>query len=33
VARYRGHGNVESASNWSCHASAHGHAHDRDDDD
>ena len=36
VARYDGHGNVERASNWSCHGSSHGHhghGQDHHDDD
>jgi feruloyl esterase len=37
VARYKGRGDVERASNWSCrgpdrHHHGHGHGHDRDDD-
>ena len=39
VAHYKGHGNVERATSWSCrppghdgHHGHHGHGHDRDDD-
>jgi hypothetical protein len=33
VARYKGHGDVESASSWACRGGGHGYGHDRGHDD